>query len=101
MPQDAPRVLVVDDDPDVALLVKTVLERRAGCEVAVAHDGQSAVERLETFTPDVVVTDIEMPGLDGLELLAELRRNDPLLPVIVMTAHVSVCLLYTSPSPRD
>ncbi|AQY00827.1 response regulator [Microbacterium sp. LMI11-1-1.1] len=90
MPQDAPRVLVVDDDPDVALLVKTVLERRAGCEVAVAHDGQSAVERLETFTPDVVVTDIEMPGLDGLELLAELRRNDPLLPVIVMTAHVSV-----------
>ena len=90
MPQDAPRVLVVDDDPDVALLVKTVLERRAGCEVSVAHDGLSAVAALKTFTPDVVVTDIEMPGLDGLELLAELRRDDPLLPVIVMTAHVSV-----------
>ncbi|GAA1237427.1 LmbE family N-acetylglucosaminyl deacetylase/CheY-like chemotaxis protein [Microbacterium phyllosphaerae] len=90
MPQDAPRVLVVDDDPDVALLVKTVLERRAGCEVVVAQDGLSAVERLTRFTPDVVVTDIEMPGLDGLELLAELRRKDPLVPVIVMTAHVSV-----------
>lgn len=90
MPQDAPRVLVVDDDPDVALLVKTVLQRRAGCEVLTATDGSAAVETLADFTPDVVVTDIEMPGLDGLELLAELRRKDPLVPVIVMTAHVSV-----------
>lgn len=90
MPQDAPRVLVVDDDPDVALLVKTVLQRRAGCEVLTATDGRAAVDSLSGFTPDVVVTDIEMPGLDGLELLAELRRTDPLVPVIVMTAHVSV-----------
>ncbi len=90
MPQDAPRVLVVDDDPDVALLVKTVLQRRAGCEVRTAGDGRAAVDALPEFAPDVVVTDIEMPGLDGLELLAELRRSDPLVPVIVMTAHVSV-----------
>lgn len=90
MTDAAPRVLVVDDDPDVALLVKTVLQRRAGCEVVSAGDGRSAVERLESFAVDVVVTDIEMPGLDGLELLAELRRRDPLVPVIVMTAHVSV-----------
>lgn len=90
MSQDAPRVLVVDDDPDVALLVKTVLERRAGCEVALAEDGHAATRALADFTPDVVVTDIEMPGLSGLELLAELRRTDPLVPVIVMTAHVSV-----------
>jgi len=90
MSQDAPRVLVVDDDPDVALLVKTVLERRAGCEVVLAEDGLAATRTLSEFTPDVVVTDIEMPGLSGLELLAELRRSDPLVPVIVMTAHVSV-----------
>ncbi|WP_312171424.1 response regulator [Microbacterium sp.] len=90
MSQDAPRVLVVDDDPDVALLVKTVLERRAGCEVVLAEDGHAATRALADFTPDVVVTDIEMPGLSGLELLAELRRTDPLVPVIVMTAHVSV-----------
>jgi len=90
MAADAPRVLVVDDDPDVALLVKTVLERRAGCEVVTAGDGRTAVDRLSGFRADVVVTDIEMPGLDGLELLAELRRSDPLVPVIVMTAHVSV-----------
>ena len=90
MLEDAPRVLVVDDDPDVALLVKTVLERRAGCTVDVAADGQSAIDRVAAVRPDVVVTDIEMPGLNGLELLAELRRTVPTVPVIVMTAHVSV-----------
>ncbi|WP_144876978.1 response regulator [Microbacterium sp. 1.5R] len=90
MSDDAPRVLVVDDDPDVALLVKTVLQRRAGCIVMTAGDGLTAVERIAEFEPDVVVTDIEMPGLDGLELVAELRRRDPVVPVVVMTAHVSV-----------
>lgn len=90
MSEDSPRVLVVDDDPDVALLVKTVLERRAGCIVDVAGDGLSAVERVAAVRPDVVVTDIEMPGLSGLELLAELRRTVPSVPVVVMTAHVSV-----------
>ncbi|MDF2560331.1 MAG: histidine kinase [Microbacterium sp.] len=90
MPEDAPRVLVVDDDADVALLVKTVLERRAGCIVDVAADGSAAVERVAQVRPDVVVTDIEMPGLNGLELLAELRRTVPTVPVVVMTAHVSV-----------
>lgn len=90
MAEESPRVLVVDDDPDVALLVKTVLERRAGCVVFLADDGRSAIERMTEVRPDVVVTDIEMPGLSGLELLAELRRTVPSVPVVVMTAHVSV-----------
>ena len=90
MVEEAPRVLVVDDDPDVALLVKTVLERRAGCTVDIVEDGRVAIERMTEVRPDVVVTNIEMPGLSGLELLAELRRTSPHVPVIVMTAHVSV-----------
>lgn len=90
MSDETPRVLVVDDDPDVALLVKTVLERRAGCIVDVAEDGRMAVERVAAVRPDVVVTDIEMPGLSGIELLEELRRTVPTVPVVVMTAHVSV-----------
>ncbi|WP_402845404.1 response regulator [Microbacterium sp. GXS0129] len=89
-PPTAPRVLVVDDDPDVALLVKVLLERRAGAEVEVATSGESALARVGAFRPDLVVTDIEMPGLSGLELLAELRRRMPGVPVVVMTAHVSV-----------
>ncbi|MEV8251802.1 response regulator [Microbacterium sp. NPDC076768] len=90
MSEATPRILVVDDDPDVALLVKTVLERRAGCIVDVAEDGRMAVERVAAVRPDVVVTDIEMPGLSGIELLEELRRTVPTVPVVVMTAHVSV-----------
>ena len=90
MLEEAPRVLVVDDDPDVALLVKTVLERRAGCIVDLAEDGRTAVERVAQVRPDLVITDIEMPGLSGLELLEELRKTIPTVPVVVMTAHVSV-----------
>jgi LmbE family N-acetylglucosaminyl deacetylase len=81
---------VIDDDPDVALYTKTVLERRGGFEVRSITDPQVARLAVDTFRPDVVVTDIEMPGMTGLELLAHLRADQPGLPVIVMTAHVSV-----------
>jgi len=87
---DARRVLVVDDDPDVALLVKTVLERRGGCVVETAHDGPAAIAAVGSFAPDAVVTDIEMPGISGLELIAAIRADAPWMPVVVMTAHVSV-----------
>ncbi len=85
-----PRVLVVDDDHDIALLISTVLQRNAGCVVDVAHDGFLALEAVRTARPDVVVTDIEMPGLNGIELLARLQESIPTVPVIVMTAHASV-----------
>lgn len=87
---DAYRVLVVDDDPDVALYTRTVLERRAGAVVKAVGSPQAALESLDSFDPDVVVTDIEMPGMTGLELLSRVRVARPLLPVVVMTAHVSV-----------
>lgn len=87
---EAFRVLVVDDDPDVAMYTRTVLERRAGCEVRELNDPRLVRATVDEFRPDVVVTDIEMPGMTGLELLAMLRAEQPELPVIVMTAHVSV-----------
>lgn len=89
MADDAYRVLVVDDDPDVALYTRTVLERR-GCVVKAVGAPQAALDLLSEFRPDVVVTDIEMPGMTGLDLLARVRAAQPHLPVIVMTAHVSV-----------
>ena len=85
---EAFRVLVVDDDPDVAMYTRTVLERRAGCEVRELNDPRLVRATVDEFRPDVVVTDIEMPGMTGLELLAMLRAEQPELPVIVMTAHV-------------
>lgn len=90
MSEDAYRVLVVDDDPDVAQYTRTILERRSQCIVRAVSDAQQARLAMAEFRPDVVVTDIEMPGMTGLELLRVLRADRPDLPVIVMTAHVSV-----------
>jgi LmbE family N-acetylglucosaminyl deacetylase/CheY-like chemotaxis protein len=87
---DAYRVLVIEDDADVALYTKTVLEKRGGCIVTVVSDPMTAAAAVASFEPDVVVTDIEMPGMTGLELVRQLRATQPDLPVIVMTAHVSV-----------
>jgi LmbE family N-acetylglucosaminyl deacetylase/CheY-like chemotaxis protein len=84
------RVLVVDDDPDVALYTSTVLERRGGCEVRAITDPTLARAAVDEFRPDVVVTDIEMPGMTGLQLIGQLRSDQPDLPIIIMTAHVSV-----------
>lgn len=89
--QDDPfRVLVADDDPDVALYVTTILRRRAGFETLAVHDPHAVQDAMHRFSPDVVVADIEMPGLSGLELASTLKDEDPDLPVVIMTAHVSV-----------
>src|SRR6195952_3112384 len=90
MGENAYRVLVVDDDPDVALYTSTVLERRGGCEVRSITDPTLARAAVDEFRPDVVVTDIEMPGMTGLELIEQLRTDQPDLPIIVMTAHITV-----------
>lgn len=90
MSEVEPHVLVVDDDPDVALLVRMLLERRGGCTVDVAEDGETALELVTARMPDVVVTDIEMPGISGIELIEQLRVRARDVPVVVMTAHVSV-----------
>jgi CheY-like chemotaxis protein len=68
------RVLVIDDDPDVALYTRTVLERRGGCVVHAIVDPALARAAVAEFQPEVVVTDIEMPGISGLELITILRE---------------------------
>jgi len=83
------RVVVVEDDPDVAFYTKTVLEKR-GCVVSVIADPLSALSAIGRFDPDVVITDIEMPGMTGLDLIDQVHAKHPGLPVVVMTAHVSV-----------
>lgn len=90
MTTSATRVVVLDDDPDVASFTRTVLERRAGCEVITLHSADDALAVIARFDPDVVVTDIEMPGMSGLELLGLLRERDAATKVVVLTAHASV-----------
>ncbi len=87
---DAYRVVIVEDDPDVAEYTKTVLQKRGGFEVRVTGDPFEAKGLIVEFDPDVVVTDIEMPGMTGLTLMEQIRAVQPDLPIVVMTAHISV-----------
>ena len=87
---DAYRVLVIEDDEDVALYTKTVLEKRGGCTVVTLPEPSRARQVVADFQPDVIVTDIEMPGMTGLELMRVIRADSPDIPIIVMTAHISV-----------
>jgi len=87
---DAYRVVIVEDDPDVAEYTRTVLQKRGGFEVRVTGDPFQAKGLVEEFDPDVVVTDIEMPGMTGLTLMEQIRTVQPDLPIVVMTAHISV-----------
>ena len=77
-------VLVVDDEPEIVRLVRDYLER-AGFEVAVARGGEEALRAVRRRRPDLVVLDLGLPGMDGLDVARELRRAGA-LPIIMLTA---------------
>ena len=81
-------VLVVDDTKTDRRYASTLLEER-GMRVAFAQDGIEALESIRAESPDLVLTDLQMPNMGGLELVREIRDNYPDLPVILMTAHGS------------
>ena len=83
-----PRVLVVDDAFPIREMVRSILES-AGYDVDVAKDGAEALRLLAQGDFDGVVTDVEMPNVDGFELCAEVRRGDPGMPVVMVTARVA------------
>ncbi len=79
-------VLVVDDAAIDRRMTGANLERNLGWRVAYAEDGAAALAAMERETPRLVVTDLCMPGMDGLELVAAVRRQYPSVPVVLMTA---------------
>jgi CheY-like chemotaxis protein len=79
------RVLIVDDDRSQSQDFEVLL-RNAGCDVMLAGNGREAMELLRRDLPDVVLTDLDMPEMDGLALVQTVRRDYPALPVILMTA---------------
>ena len=81
-----PRVLVVDDEASIRdLLTKTLA--LAEYDVDAAPDGRAAVTRLRAQTYDLLITDLKMPGMDGLSLIREARRLSPTMPVVIITAY--------------
>ena len=79
-----PLILVAEDEPDIRRLVRDVLEH-AGFDVVAAADGPGALHRARTAAPDLVILDLGLPGLDGLDVARSLRRESD-VPIIMLTA---------------
>jgi DNA-binding NtrC family response regulator len=82
-------ILVVDDEPNARTALAEILKGE-GYAVETAGDGFKAIARMAEFAPDLVLTDLKMPGLDGVELMKKVKEQDPELPVVVMTAFGAV-----------
>ncbi len=89
MPQTPIRVLVVDDEEDFASAMVTRLSRR-GFSARAAYSGAAALAELASLPGQVVILDLKMPGMDGLETLHRIRRRHPEVQVIVLTGHGTV-----------
>lgn len=79
------RVLVVEDSPDQARLIAGLLES-GGFTAEIASSGEQAIEMMAKSPPDLVATDLIMPGINGLEVVEQIKQRHPLVPVILMTA---------------
>jgi CheY-like chemotaxis protein len=81
-------ILVVEDDPNQCLLYANEI-RAAGYDVITAHDGREALEVVEKTRPDLVVMDVSMPGIDGIEAMSRMLAKDHKLPIILNTAYAT------------
>jgi DNA-binding NtrC family response regulator len=86
---DPASILVVDDDEETVTLLREILLKE-GYNVDTAADGKIALDKVGSRPPDLVISDIHMPDLDGMSLLAELRVRYQDVPVILMTAYGSL-----------
>jgi len=85
---DQSRVLIVDDDPALLQALPQALQlRMAEATVETADSAAVALDRIAARDYDAIVTDIKMPGMDGLALLAEIRRRQPDTPILIITGH--------------
>ncbi len=82
-------ILIVDDEPNVRLVLQTALAS-AGYAVIEAEDGQAALERLRDTPCSLILLDLRMPKMDGMELLRRLRALGNAIPVVILTAHGSI-----------
>ncbi|MCK5100414.1 MAG: sigma-54-dependent Fis family transcriptional regulator, partial [Desulfobacteraceae bacterium] len=84
-----PAVLIVDDEEKIIESLEGILSDD-GFEVLHAFNGYEALKKIETESPDIVLLDIWMPGMDGIETLKEIKKVHPTLPVVIITGHGSI-----------
>ncbi|MCP3900740.1 MAG: response regulator, partial [Desulfobacteraceae bacterium] len=82
-------ILLVDDEPNY-LIVLSELLKEEGFEIFSAPGGEEALEIIQSVDLDLVITDMQMPGMDGLQLLEAVKKVDDKLPVILITAYAEV-----------
>jgi CheY-like chemotaxis protein len=86
------RVLIIDDEADVRAVVRGCLEDIAGWEVVTADSGKEGLAKVITASPDAIMLDVMMPGMNGLEFLSALRNytREANLPVVLLTAKINL-----------
>lgn len=82
------KILVIDDETSIVEVVRILFVKR-GYEVHVAFDATTGIEQIRSVHPDIVLTDMRLPDLSGVELLGFMKMNYPGTPVVLMTAQVS------------
>ena len=80
------RILIIDDTPDLRDLLKTFFEAQ-GHEIIEASSGKKGLEAIHAHQPDIVITDIIMPDMNGVDMIKALRKRDKRLPVVVMSGY--------------
>jgi two-component system response regulator HydG len=83
------KIVVIDDDPDICLLLKRFLSKN-NFEVEIAANGKAGLDKLETFHPDLVMTDFRLGDIDGGELLVRIKEKFPRVPVLVITGYSDI-----------
>jgi DNA-binding response OmpR family regulator len=84
-PESRPSILIVEDDPAIGAFVQTALERE-GFKAELVKDGEEALERVDSFLPNLILLDLMLPGMGGLEVCQALRRRAQYSPIIMLTA---------------
>ncbi len=89
-------VLLVDDEPDMILGLKRLIQPELNCEVLIAESGQAAMEMVKNNPIDVMVADVSMPDMDGIELMEKVMAHTPAITTVIMTAFGTIDLAVKS-----
>lgn len=82
------RIVVIEDNEEAARLMSRILEARDDCQVHMAHNGAAGIKLIQQIRPDLIITDLMMPGVDGFELINRVKADPNLVatPIVVVTA---------------
>ncbi|MCX7988368.1 MAG: response regulator [Thermodesulfovibrio sp.] len=86
----AEKILIVDDEPDMLKLLSMILREKTPYDVITTNNPIEAVQLVKTTDFDLIITDLKMPGLDGLQLLEEVKKKNEDIPVVIITAYGTI-----------